>query len=151
MLPTLGGQTGLNMAVELTEAGVLDKYGVQLLGTKLEAIKQAEDREEFKNLMIAIGEPIPESEIVSSIEQGLAFAETIGFPIIVRPAYTMGGLGGGIANNLEELKEVLHTGLMHSRIHQVLLEQSVAGWKEIEYEVMRDKMIRALLYVIWKL
>lgn len=99
------------MAVELTEAGVLDKYGVQLLGTKLEAIKQAEDREEFKNLMIAIGEPIPESEIVSSIEQGLAFAETIGFPIIVRPAYTMGGLGGGIANNLEELKEVLHTGL----------------------------------------
>ncbi|WZL83014.1 carbamoyl-phosphate synthase large subunit [Vallitaleaceae bacterium 9-2] len=139
LLPTLGGQTGLNMAVELTEAGVLDKYGVQLLGTKLEAIKQAEDREEFKNLMIAIGEPIPGSEIVSSIEQGLAFAETIGFPIIVRPAYTMGGLGGGIANNLEELKEVLHTGLMHSRIHQVLLEQSVAGWKEIEYEVMRDK------------
>ena len=139
LLPTLGGQTGLNMAVELTEAGVLEKYHVELLGTKLEAIKQAEDREEFKNLMINIGEPIPKSEIVSTIEQGLDFAQSIGFPIIVRPAYTMGGLGGGIAETMEELKEVLHTGLMHSRIHQVLLEQSVAGWKEIEYEVMRDK------------
>jgi len=139
LLPTLGGQTGLNMAVELTEAGVLDKYNVRLLGTKLEAIKQAEDREEFKNLMIEIGEPIPKSGIVSTIEEGLAFSYEIGFPIIVRPAYTMGGLGGGIANNIEELEEVLHTGLLHSRIDQVLIEQSVAGWKEIEYEVMRDK------------
>ncbi len=139
LLPTLGGQTGLNMAVELTEAGVLDKYDVQLLGTKLEAIKQAEDREEFKNLMLEIGEPIPGSGIVSTIEEGLLLAEKIGYPIIVRPAYTMGGLGGGIADNPQELKETLHTGLMHSRISQCLLEQSVAGWKEIEYEVMRDK------------
>ncbi len=139
LLPTLGGQTGLNMAVELTEAGVLEKYDVRLLGTKLEAIKQAEDREEFKNLMLEIGEPIPKSGIVSSIDEGLAFAGEIGFPVIVRPAYTMGGLGGGIADTMEELKEVLHTGLMHSRISQCLLEQSVAGWKEVEYEVMRDK------------
>ncbi len=139
LLPTLGGQTGLNMAVELTEAGILEKYHVNLLGTKLEAIKQAEDREAFKNLMVEIGEPIPKSAIVNTLEEGMAFARDIGFPIIVRPAYTMGGLGGGIAEDEESLREVLHTGLMHSRIHQVLLEQSVAGWKEIEYEVMRDK------------
>ena len=139
LLPTLGGQTGLNMAVELTEAGVLEKYNVRLLGTKLEAIKQAEDREEFKNLMIKIGEPIPKSAIVSSIKEGLACAQDIGFPIIVRPAYTMGGLGGGIAADITQLEEILHTGLMHSRISQVMMEQSVAGWKEIEYEVMRDK------------
>ncbi len=139
LLPTLGGQTGLNMAVELTEAGVLAKYDVRLLGTKLEAIKQAEDREGFKNLMLEIGEPIPGSGIVSTIEEGLVLAEEIGYPIIVRPAYTMGGLGGGIADNPDQLKETLHTGLMHSRINQCLLEQSVAGWKEIEYEVMRDK------------
>lgn len=139
LLPTLGGQTGLNMAVELTDAGILEKYNVKLLGTRLEAIKQAEDREEFKNLMIEIGEPIPKSAIVNSIEEGLIAAEEVGFPVIVRPAFTMGGLGGGIATDPAELKEVLHRGLMHSRIHQVLLEQSVAGWKEIEYEVMRDK------------
>lgn len=139
LLPTLGGQTGLNMAVELTEAGVLDKYNVKLLGTKLEAIKQAEDRELFKNLMIEIGEPIPKSEIISDVESGVKFAQEIGYPIIVRPAYTMGGLGGGIAKNEAELREILHLGIMHSRIGQVLLEQSVAGWKEIEYEVMRDK------------
>lgn len=138
ILPTLGGQTGLNMAVELEEAGVLDKYNVRLLGTSLEAIVKAEDRESFRALMLEINEPIPQSKIVSAIEEGLNFAEEIGFPIIVRPAYTLGGLGGGIAENKEQLKEFLHTGLMHSRIHQVLLEQSVAGWKEIEYEVMRD-------------
>jgi len=139
LLPTLGGQTGLNMAVELTEAGVLEKYKVRLLGTSLEAIKNAEDRESFRNLMIKIGEPIPESKIINDIETGIAFANEIGYPIIVRPAYTLGGLGGGIAEDEAALKEFLHTGLMHSRIHQVLLEQSVAGWKEIEYEVMRDK------------
>lgn len=138
LLPTLGGQTGLNLAVELKEAGILDQYEVKLLGTSLEAIEKAEDRESFKELMQKIGEPIPPSKIVGTIEEGLAFAREIGFPIIVRPAYTLGGTGGGIADHEEELKNILHTGLLHSRIHQVLLEKSVAGWKEIEYEVMRD-------------
>lgn len=138
ILPTLGGQTGLNMAVELKEAGILEKYNVTLLGTSLETIKKAEDRESFRNLMIEIGEPIPQSKIIEDIEDGVAFSKVIGFPIIIRPAYTMGGLGGGIAHNEKELREFLHTGLMHSRIHQVLVERSVAGWKEIEYEVMRD-------------
>jgi carbamoyl-phosphate synthase large subunit len=139
LLPTLGGQTGLNMAVELVEAGVLDKYDVKLLGTSLDAIKKAEDRECFKDLMLEIDEPIPSSKIINDIETGIQFAAEIGYPIIVRPAYTLGGLGGGIAEDEQQLREYLHTGLMHSRIHQVLLEQSVAGWKEIEYEVMRDK------------
>lgn len=138
LLATLGGQTGLNMAVELSEAGVLERYDVRLLGTPLSAIDQAEDRESFRQLMLDIGEPIPRSEIVTTTEEGLAAAKNIGFPIIVRPAFTMGGLGGGIADDMAGLKEILHTGLMHSRIHQVLLEQSVAGWKEVEYEVMRD-------------
>ncbi|MDA3846946.1 MAG: carbamoyl-phosphate synthase (glutamine-hydrolyzing) large subunit, partial [Vallitaleaceae bacterium] len=139
LIPTMGGQTGLNMAVELTEAGVLERYGVRLLGTSLEAIKNAEDRESFRNLMIKINEPIPESKIINDIKAGVEFANEIGYPIIVRPAYTLGGLGGGIAEDEATLKEFLHTGLMHSRINQVLLERSVAGWKEIEYEVMRDK------------
>lgn len=138
ILPTLGGQTGLNLAVELQEAGILDKFSVKLLGTSLDTIKKAEDRESFKKLMQEICEPIPPSTIVDNIEDGLKFAEEIGYPIIVRPAYTLGGTGGGIASNENELKEVLHTGIMHSRINQVLLEKSVAGWKEIEYEVMRD-------------
>lgn len=145
LLATLGGQTGLNMAVELSEAGVLEKYSVRLLGTSLAAIHQAEDRDSFRNLMLEIGEPIPKSAIVTSIDQGMVLADEIGYPIIVRPAFTMGGLGGGIANDPESLKEFLHTGLMHSRIHQVLLEQSVAGWKEIEYEVMRDKNDTAII------
>lgn len=145
LLATLGGQTGLNMAVELDEAGVLEKFDVKLLGTSLSAIDQAEDRESFRQLMIDIGEPIPKSEIVNTIDEGMAIAEEIGFPVIVRPAFTMGGLGGGIADNLKELKEILHTGLMHSRINQVLLEQSVAGWKEVEYEVMRDKNDTAII------
>ncbi len=139
LLATLGGQTGLNMAVELNEAGVLDKYDVKLLGTPLKAIEQAEDRDSFRSLMMEIEEPIPQSAIVNSIDDGLAFAKEIGFPIIVRPAYTLGGLGGGIADDEKQLREILHSGLMHSRIRQVLLEQSVAGWKEVEYEVMRDK------------
>lgn len=138
LLPTLGGQTGLNLAIELQEAGVLDKYNVKLLGTSLDTIKKAEDRESFKNLMQEIEEPIPPSKIVSSIEEGLEFAEKIGFPIIVRPAFTLGGTGGGIVNTMDELKEITYSGLLHSRINQVLLEKSVAGWKEIEYEVMRD-------------
>lgn len=138
LLPTLGGQTGLNLAVELKEAGILDKYKVKLLGTPLEAIKQAEDRESFKNLMQEIGEPIPPSTIVDNIEDGVKFANEIGYPIIVRPAYTLGGTGGGIAHDEIELRQTIYTGLLYSRINQVLLEKSVAGWKEIEYEVMRD-------------
>ncbi|MEI7473570.1 MAG: carbamoyl-phosphate synthase large subunit [bacterium] len=138
LLPTLGGQTGLNMAVELNEAGILEKYNVKLLGTSLDTIKKAEDRESFKELMQEIGEPIPKSKIVETLEDGLAFATETGYPLIVRPAYTLGGTGGGIAFNEGELKKVLYSGLMHSRINQVLLEQSVAGFKEIEYEVMRD-------------
>ncbi|EKE02227.1 MAG: hypothetical protein ACD_20C00410G0013 [uncultured bacterium] len=138
LLATLGGQTGLNLAVELQEAGILDKYNVKLLGTTLDAIKKAEDRDSFKKLMEEIREPIPPSKIICTIDEGMDFANEIGFPIIVRPAYTLGGTGGGIAHNTDELKETLHTGLMHSRITQVLLEKSVAGWKEIEYEVMRD-------------
>lgn len=138
LLPTMGGQTGLNLAMELEESGILDKYNVKLLGTSLDTIKKAEDRECFKKLMQDIGEPIPPSTIVDNIEDGINFAEKIGYPIIVRPAYTLGGTGGGIASDQKELKEILHTGLLHSRINQVLLEKSVAGWKEIEYEVMRD-------------
>ncbi len=138
ILPTMGGQTGLNLAIELQEAGILDKYNVKLLGTSLDTIKKAEDRECFKNLMQEIGEPVPPSTIIDNIQDGLDFAEKIGYPIIVRPAYTLGGTGGGIASNPDELKEVLYTGLLHSRINQVLLEKSVAGWKEIEYEVIRD-------------
>ncbi len=138
ILAGLGGQTGLNMAVELSDAGVLDKYNVRLLGTKLDAIKKAEDRELFKNLMNEIGEPIPESTIVHSVEEGVEFAERIGYPVIIRPAYTLGGTGGGIAHDKQELETILYKGLMLSRINQALIEQSVAGWKEIEYEVMRD-------------
>ncbi len=138
LLASLGGQTGLNMAVELQEAGVLTEYNVKLLGTGLNAIKKAEDRELFKNLMQEIEEPIPKSTIVDNMEDGLTFAESIGFPLIIRPAYTLGGTGGGIAHNIDEFKEILYKGIMSSRINQVLIEQSVAGWKEIEYEVMRD-------------
>lgn len=145
LLATLGGQTGLNMAVELSDAGVLEEYKVRLLGTSLAAIDQAEDRESFRQLMFDINEPVPESEIVTTIEEGIAAANRIGFPVIVRPAFTMGGLGGGIADNPVDLDEILHTGLMHSRINQVLLERSVAGWKEIEYEVMRDKNDTAII------
>ena len=145
LLATLGGQTGLNMAVELHNAGVLERFNVKLLGTSLAAIDQAEDRESFRQLMHDIGEPVPKSIIVNSIDEGMDASKKIGFPVIVRPAFTMGGLGGGIADNEEDLKEILHTGLMHSRINQVLLEQSVAGWKEVEYEVMRDKNDTAII------
>lgn len=138
LLATLGGQTGLNLAMELDEKGILKKHSVRLLGTSIKSIEQAEDRESFRSLMKKICEPIPKSKIVSSIEDGLKFADRIGYPLIVRPAYTLGGSGGGIAEDMDELKEILYTGLLNSRINQVLLEQSVAGWKEIEYEVMRD-------------
>ena len=138
LLPTLGGQVGLNLAVELAEAGVLDEYKVKLLGTPLEAIRRAEDRSAFKEMMQQIGEPIPASAIVHSLEESEAFAKGVGFPLILRPAYTMGGSGGGFAHNMVELKEKMQRALRISPIHQVLLEQSVYGWKEIEYEVMRD-------------
>lgn len=138
LLPTLGGQTGLNMAVELAEAGVLEKYDVRILGTPLSAIEKAEDREKFKETMVSIGEPIPESTIAENMEETLAFAEKIGYPIIVRPAYTLGGTGGGIGTDEKSLREIVGRGLNNSPIHQVLLERSVAGWKEIEYEVIRD-------------
>ena len=138
IIATLGGQTGLNLAVKLFEAGILEKYDVELLGTKIESIKKAEDRELFKNLMLEIGEPIPESDIVSSLDEAKKFAQKIGFPIIVRPAYTLGGTGGGIANNYNEYEDIVHTGLSLSPISQVLVEKSIAGYKEIEYEVIRD-------------
>ena len=138
LIATLGGQTGLNLAVKLYEEGILEKYNVELLGTRIDSIKKAEDRELFKNLMVEIGEPIPESDIVSNIEEAQKFAQKIGFPIIVRPAYTLGGTGGGIATNPTEYEDIVHTGLSLSPISQVLVERSIAGYKEIEYEVIRD-------------
>ena len=138
LLATLGGQAGLNLAVNLSEQGILEKYQVELLGTSLTAIKKAEDRELFKETMQKLNEPIPESTIVEDVPSAVAFANKIGFPIIVRPAYTMGGTGGGIADNEDELIEIVIRGLKYSMIGQVLIERSVAGWKEIEYEVMRD-------------
>lgn len=138
LLATLGGQAGLNLAVKLAERGVLAKYNVDLLGTSLEAIKKAEDRELFKDTMQEIGQPIPESTIVEDIESARKFAREIGYPIIVRPAYTLGGTGGGIVYDEAELVDVVNRGLKYSMIGQVLIERSVAGWKEIEYEVMRD-------------
>ncbi|WP_294159380.1 carbamoyl-phosphate synthase large subunit [uncultured Selenomonas sp.] len=138
LLATLGGQAGLNLAVQLAEKGILEKYNVELLGTPLKAIERAEDRELFKETMQKLGEPIPESTIVEDVPSAVAFANEIGYPVIVRPAYTMGGTGGGIAENEEELIEIVIKGLNYSMIGQVLIERSVAGWKEIEYEVMRD-------------
>lgn len=138
LLPTLGGQTGLNLAVSLAEAGVLEKYDVELLGTPLEAIQNGEDRELFKKLMQKIGEPVPESATVESVEAAVAFADSIGYPVIVRPAYTLGGAGGGIADSEQSLRTVAANGIAASPIGQVLIERSVKGWKEIEYEVMRD-------------
>ncbi|MHB1418817.1 MAG: carbamoyl-phosphate synthase large subunit [Bacillota bacterium] len=138
LLPTLGGQTGLNLAVELSEAGVLERFGVSLLGTSLESIRRSEDRELFKETMLEIGEPVPESVIVQSIEEAVEFAETTGYPVIVRPAYTLGGTGGGICRTRQQLIATATKGLKSSMIGQLLLERSVAGWKEIEYEVMRD-------------
>ena len=138
LLPTLGGQTGLNLAVDLADAGVLDKFNVRLLGTPLEAIRKAEDRELFRQLLTDIGEPWPESEIVTSLEEARDVTKRIDLPLVVRPAYTLGGSGGGIAYTHEELDEIVTSGLAASPISQVLLERSLLGWKEIEYEVMRD-------------
>ncbi len=136
----MGGQTGLNLAVELHDAGILKKYGVKVIGTQIDAIKEGEDREDFKKLMERIGQPVIESKIVTTMEEGVEFAGQIGYPVVVRPAYTLGGSGGGIAEDKEELKQILATGLQLSRVGQVLLEKSIKGWKEVEYEVMRDSV-----------
>ncbi|MFZ5986896.1 MAG: carbamoyl-phosphate synthase large subunit [Bacillota bacterium] len=138
ILPTLGGQTGLNLAMELAESGFLKENGVKLLGTATEAIKMAEDRQAFKDTMERIGEPCIASKVVNTIEDALEFAREIGYPVIVRPAYTLGGSGGGIVYNEAELREIGSNGLRLSRVHQVLIEKCISGWKEIEYEVMRD-------------
>jgi len=138
LLPTLGGQTGLNLAVDLADAGVLDKYNVKSLGTPIQTIRNAEDRELFKQLLIRIGEPVPKSDTVNTLKQAKEVAKKIGLPLIIRPAYTLGGTGGGMAYTWKELDKAVGVGLAASPIHQVLIEQSVVGWKEIEYEVIRD-------------
>ena len=138
LLPTLGGQTGLNLASKLAQLGILEKYNVQLLGTKLEAIQKAEDRELFRALMHEIGEPVPESWIIESPEQLEAVRDKVPYPCIIRPAYTLGGTGGGIAGTREELWEIGQTGLKLSMRSQIMVERSLLGWKEVEYEVMRD-------------
>jgi carbamoyl-phosphate synthase large subunit len=138
LLPTLGGQTGLNLAVALHDSGALERHAVRLLGTPIRAIKQAEDREAFKQLLIDIGEPVPESTTAESVDDALAFAATIGYPLVIRPAFTLGGTGGGFARDRDELVARVEYGIAASPIGQVLVERSLAGWKEIEYEVMRD-------------
>ncbi|MDW5299726.1 MAG: carbamoyl-phosphate synthase large subunit [Sedimentibacter sp.] len=135
----MGGQTGLNLTVELYDKGILDKYNVRVIGTSIESIKIGEDRELFKDMMNKIGEPIVDSEIVNDVESGKKVAARIGYPVIIRPAYTLGGTGGGIANSEDEMTEILSAGLQLSMNNQVLIEKSIKGWKEIEYEVMRDK------------
>ena len=138
VLPTLGGQAGLNLAMELDEKGFLKEHNVRLIGTTSQTIKKAEDRQEFKDTMEKIGEPVAASLVVTTVEDGIAFTNTIGYPVVLRPAYTLGGSGGGIAHNEAELIEILENGLRLSRVGEVLVERCIAGWKEIEYEVMRD-------------
>jgi carbamoyl-phosphate synthase large subunit len=145
LLSTVGGQTGLNLSVALAEAGVLDKYGVELIGAKLDAIKKAEDRLLFKDAMRKIGLDLPQSQLVTSVENGLEFAARIGYPVILRPSFTMGGSGGGIAYHREDLVEILANGLQLSPVHEVLIEESVLGWKEFELEVMRDVADNAII------
>ena len=139
ILPNLGGQTGLNLAMELAESGFLREKNVRLLGTGTEGIKNAEDRQAFKDMMESINEPCIASKVVENIDDAVEFAKGIGLPVIVRPAYTLGGTGGGIAYTIEELEEIAGSGLRLSRVHQVLIEKCITGWKEIEYEVVRDK------------
>ena len=138
LLPTVGGQTALNLAVDLADSGVLDKLGVELIGAKLEAIKKAEDRLLFKDAMTKIGLDMPRSALINNLRDGLEFAAKIGFPVVIRPSFTLGGSGGGIAYNREELMEILARGLDLSPVHECLLEESVLGWKEYELEVVRD-------------
>src|SRR6201995_1121233 len=138
VLPTVGGQTALNLAVDLADAGVLDRLGIELIGAKLEAIKKAEDRLLFKDAMNKIGLDMPKSALINNIRDGLEYATKIGFPVVIRPSFTLGGSGGGIAYNREELMEILSRGLDLSPVHECLLEESVLGWKEYELEVVRD-------------
>ena len=138
LLPNLGGQTGLNLAMELCESGFLDKMGVKLLGAKPDTIAKAEDRQMFKDTMEKIGEPCIASKVVHTVEDAVEFTREIGLPVIIRPAYTLGGTGGGIAYTWDELREIAATGIMYSRVDEILVEKCIAGWKEIEYEVMRD-------------
>lgn len=145
IVPTLGGQTGLNMAMELANSGILEELSIELLGTKLSAIDQAEDRDLFRQLMHQLGEPVPESDIVHTVAEAVKFSEQVGFPLIVRPAFTLGGTGGGICDNLKELEEIVANGLKLSPANQCLVEMSIAGFKEIEYEVMRDSHDNAMV------
>ncbi|WP_303968125.1 carbamoyl-phosphate synthase large subunit [Sporosarcina ureae] len=145
LLATLGGQTGLNMAIELHESGILDELGIEILGTKLDAIHKAEDRDLFRTLMNEMGEPVPDSEIIHNIDEAYAFVKEIGYPVIVRPAFTLGGTGGGICHDDEDLEEIVASGLKYSPVTQCLLEKSIAGFKEIEYEVMRDSADNAIV------
>ena len=145
LLPTLGGQTGLNMAVELAESGILEECGVEILGTKLSAIQQAEDRDLFRTLMNELNEPVPQSDIIHNLDEAYKFVAEIGYPVIVRPAFTLGGTGGGICHNEDELIETVTSGLKYSPVTQCLLEKSIAGFKEIEYEVMRDSADNAIV------
>ncbi|MEG1732643.1 MAG: carbamoyl-phosphate synthase large subunit, partial [Longicatena sp.] len=145
ILGSLGGQTGLNLVVELAESGILDECHVEVLGTALDAIEKAEDRDKFRELMYELGEPVPDSVIVHTIEEALVFATSNGYPVVVRPAYTLGGTGGGFAHSEEELKTICENGLKISPVHQCLIEQSIAGYKEIEYEVMRDNADNAIV------
>ena len=138
ILPTLGGQTGLNLAMEMAETGFLEENGVKLLGTAVKAIKMAEDRQDFKDAMLRLGQPVIASKVVETIDEALEYTKNIGYPVIVRPAFTMGGTGGGIAYDKNELREIGTKGLRYSRVNQVLIEKCISGWKEIEYEVMRD-------------
>jgi len=145
ILGSLGGQTGLNLVVELAESGILDEYHVEVLGTALDAIEKAEDRDKFRELMYEIGEPVPESVIVHTIEEAVDFANINGYPVVVRPAFTLGGTGGGFAHSEAELRTICDNGLKISPVHQCLIEQSIAGYKEIEYEVMRDNADNAIV------
>ena len=145
ILPTLGGQIALNLAVALGKSGILDELNIQLLGTKLASIDQAEDREKFKELMNELHEPVPASKTVNTVAEAVAFAEQIGYPVIVRPAFTMGGTGGGMCDNREELEEIAANGLDLSPATQCLIEKSIKGYKEIEFEVMRDSADNAMV------
>jgi len=145
LLPTMGGQTGLNMAIELDESGILKELGIEILGTKLDAIHKAEDRDLFRTLMNELGEPVPDSDIIHNLEEAHAFVDRIGYPVIVRPAFTLGGTGGGMCYNDADLEEIVTSGLKYSPATQCLLEKSIAGFKEIEYEVMRDSADNAIV------
>src|SRR5436190_3664097 len=138
LLPTVGGQTALNLAVDLADAGVLEKYGVKLIGASIAAIKVAEDRQLFKDAMREIGLEVPQSGVARSLQEAIELAKTLGFPLVIRPSFTLGGVGGGIAYNIEEFRDLAERGIELSPVHEILVEESVIGWKEFELEVMRD-------------